>query len=734
MTRFESSLDHLLAEVKRIDLTLYREVVRRRSQRREAKWDEFRGLYISEDEIDDLMSSGFEAVPSIMSEPSEEEPIDRIDERLRELETEIGHQRQNSLSSGIELRLEHVKQLFGLMPLELDSLLVGLLPELDLNYQKLFAYLQDDVTKKAPSVDLILRLLARSAEDRRLLRSAFMPQGRLLSCQIVSLQNGRSAEAASLLERTVGVEERVVHYLLDSDEIDKRLVPFVRLVKPQAELSQVLLPPDIKERLHNLMQGEVQSRGVVFCLQGEYGAGKRMTAEAMCRELGMPLLIVDTAHMLAGDLPADLALQLVAREASLQKSCVYWDRYDVVLDDERNLEAHRQSILEWVRQRPGVVFLSSRVAWEPGGGAIDKPFVKIEMPVPPFSVRKQLWQTLLDDHMSVAPDVDLDVLANKFRLTGGQIRDAVAGARDLAAGWGNGRQQISMDDLHCACRAQSNQKLSSVARKISPKFTWEDIVLPNDQMTQLREMTNQVRYKHVVYGDWNFEKKLSLGLGLNVLFAGPSGTGKTMAAEIIGGELGLDLYKIDLSTVVSKYIGETEKNLDKIFKEAQNSNAILFFDEADAIFGKRSEVRDSHDRYANIEIAYLLQKMEEYDGIVILATNLRKNLDEAFARRMHFSVEFPSPEEPDRYRIWQRVFPKEAPTSGDVDLSFMARQFKITGGNIKNIALGAAFLAASDGRTITIEHLIRATKREYQKIGRLCTETDFGIYFDLVKS
>jgi SpoVK/Ycf46/Vps4 family AAA+-type ATPase len=218
-----------------------------------------------------------------------------------------------------------------------------------------------------------------------------------------------------------------------------------------------------------------------------------------------------------------------------------------------------------------------------------------------------------------------------------------------------------------------------------------------------------------------------------MLFAGPSGTGKTMAAEIIANELKLDLYKIDLSSIVSKYIGETEKNLDRIFSEGRTSNAILFFDEADALFGKRSEVRDSHDRYANIEISYLLQKMDEYEGIVILATNLRKNMDEAFTRRMHYALEFPIPEAQDRLRIWQNIFPRETPVSGDADLNFMAHQFKITGGNIKNIALGSAFLAAADGGFITMHHLIRATKREYQKIGKLCTEGDFAPYFEKVK-
>ncbi|UCC16079.1 MAG: ATP-binding protein, partial [Dehalococcoidales bacterium] len=228
-------------------------------------------------------------------------------------------------------------------------------------------------------------------------------------------------------------------------------------------------------------------------------------------------------------------------------------------------------------------------------------------------------------------------------------------------------------------------------------------------------------------------KKLSLGKGLHVLFSGPSGTGKTMAAEILAHELQLDLYKIDLSQIVSKYIGETEKNLERIFKEGQTSNAILFFDEADAIFGKRSEVKDAHDRYANIEIAYLLQKMDEYEGMVILATNLRNNIDDAFSRRMHFTLEFPIPDESDRNRIWNSIFPPEAPLDDNLDFVFIARQFRITGGNIKNIALGAAFLAAQNGNIINMNNVIRAIKREYQKMGKLCTEDEFAEYIDLVK-
>ena len=294
-------------------------------------------------------------------------------------------------------------------------------------------------------------------------------------------------------------------------------------------------------------------------------------------------------------------------------------------------------------------------------------------------------------------------------------------------------QTVNSQDISSICRNESREVLNSMARKINPKYSWEDIILPVDLFQQLKEIYGCVQQYHRVYSDWGFDRKLSLGKGLHVLFSGPSGTGKTMAAEILAHELMLDLYKIDLSNVVSKYIGETEKNLDRIFREGQTSNAILFFDEADAIFGKRSEVKDAHDRYANIEISYLLQKMDEYDGMVILATNFRKNIDEAFSRRMHFALEFPVPDEPDRNRIWHSIFPLETPLDSTIDFNFMAKQFRITGGNIKNIALGAAFLAAQNGNVIDMLNIIRATKREYQKIGKLCTEDEFAQYMDLVK-
>ena len=293
-------------------------------------------------------------------------------------------------------------------------------------------------------------------------------------------------------------------------------------------------------------------------------------------------------------------------------------------------------------------------------------------------------------------------------------------------------EAITLEDLYNGCRAQSNQKLSALAKRIKPKYRWDDLILPKEKKEQLEEVKNYIKNKGVVYHDWGFDDKLSLGKGLNIMFSGTSGTGKTMAAEVIASELGLDLYKIDLSMVVSKYIGETEKNLNRIFKEAEQSNAILFFDEADALFGKRSEVRDSHDRYANIEISYLLQKMEENEGIVILASNLSQNIDDAFMRRMHFNVEFPFPEEEYRYKIWRSLFPKEAPVADDIEFEFLAKRLKIAGGNIKNIIVTAAFLAAEDSEAIGMEHIIKGAKREFQKMGKVCSQSEFGTYYRVI--
>ena len=321
-----------------------------------------------------------------------------------------------------------------------------------------------------------------------------------------------------------------------------------------------------------------------------------------------------------------------------------------------------------------------------------------------------------------------DDLASRFALSHSQIQDTVRAARQNHALSEHSGDPLQEEDLLEAARAQSGHELGRLAPKVQLVHTWHDLVLPDATLRQVRDTASAIRHQHVVYAKWGFGQRLAASRGLKILFAGASGTGKTMTAAVVARDLGLDLYKIDLSAVVSKYIGETEKNLDRIFRAAHSSNAILFFDEADALFGKRSEVNDAHDRYANIEVAYLLQKMEEHDGAVILASNLSRNIDQAFSRRMHYVVEFPLPAEPQRDQLWRGMFPPDAPLAADVDFTFLARQFPISGGDIKNVVLAAAFLAAQDGQVITMRHLIDAMRQQSIKRGKVPAAADFKQY------
>ncbi|UCH43368.1 MAG: AAA family ATPase [Dehalococcoidales bacterium] len=729
---FEYNLDHLLTELKRIDLKLRLQVVKLREEGISVGEDKLRGLYVSEGDIDAFMGSSV-FNPGTGRLPSDNSAQLVLAESLKRLEVDISRRKIEGYGECDEPRLAQLQRLFGLSAFEVDTLLVCLLPELDLSYQRLYGYLQDDVTKSSPTVDLVLHLLCESFEQRVMAREAFIPEAALVKNHLLRLSDDTASRKALLLNRSLQVDERVIGYLLGAIQMDARLLSMAGMVHPEVELQDVVVPDDTRLRLAQLA-ARFKETGLIGYLRGGYGVGKQTTAEALCRELGLPLLKIDIGRLLTADIMPELAITLIFREGLLQNAAIYFDNFDAVFDDESGIKAPYDCVISEIEKYPGWVFMAGEKVLQPRDFISSRPLVYIEFPVPSYAVRQRLWERQWNGQSPLPVGVDFGDLAGKFRLSGGQIGDAAAMARNLALWREPGADSVTEEDLYLACRQQFGQRLNTLASKLQSKYDWGDIVLPRDKMMQLSEICSYVEHYHKIYENWGFGNKHSRGKGLSVLFAGPSGTGKTMAAEIMANRLGLDLYRIDLSTVVSKYIGETEKNLDHIFREGQPSNAILFFDEADAIFGKRSEVRDSHDRYANIEIAYLLQKIEEYEGVVILATNLHKNIDEAFARRMKFTVEFPMPDEADRYRIWQKIFPEEAPLSQSADLSFLARQFRISGGNIKNIALAAAFLAAENGGDITMETLIRATKREYQKIGRLCTESEFGQYFKLVKT
>ncbi len=723
---YATNIEHLQHELRRIDLLIEYAVNEFRTAQLEEQHNDKR-LYISDAEVDALLNGSYPMTPGCGSgscaPASSSPPTD-----LYVMTNDIARRAEATRSAGVPLRLPRLAERFGLTAFDVNALLICLAPELDRKYERLYAYLQDDLTKRRPTVDLVLNLLCSSRDLKMAARNRFACTSPLVGRLVLQILEDPSQVEAPLLTRALKVQDRIVGFLLGSDAPETRLQPYARYVTPATRIQDLVLPGELKDRLLQLVvQGQKSSSSVLLHLDGPYGAGKRLAAEAVCQAAGLSLLVMDGAKIASGvqgEFPE--VVKLAAREAALTGAAVYWDRCETLLGMD---PAGRDEILACMLQgSTPYAFLASRGGWNASPALRQLPYIHITLPAPPAAERRQLWARALEQCAAQVGAAEVAEVASRFRLTGGQIQDAVATAKNLARWRSPEAPVISMAELFEASRLQSSHALDTLALKIEPCYSWQDIILPADELRQLHDICDVFRYHELVYEAWGFDRKVSGCTALNVLFAGPSGTGKTMAAEIIANDLGLDLYKIDLSAVVSKYIGDTEKNLARIFDAAESSNAILFFDEADALFGKRSEVKDAHDRYANIEISFLLQQMERHKSMAILATNMRRNIDEAFARRLAFSVSFPFPDETQRLRIWEHVWPAETPLDEQLDFEFMARQFKIAGASIRNIALAAAFAAAADSGLVKMEHLILATRRELEKLGKVCVAADFGRY------
>ncbi len=420
--------------------------------------------------------------------------------------------------------------------------------------------------------------------------------------------------------------------------------------------------------------------------------------------------------------PEDLQrlMQLWQREAILSQSALLLD-CDAVGAGEYSKEGALLHLTEYLRTPLILISRHRRVGRQ-------RPLITFEVGYPTSQEQRLLWQSALSPVLPVLED-HIDVLVSQFNLNAPMIRATstrVLGQSDQILEHPNGSRSWQGDTLKIslwqACRSQARPRLEDLAQRIQSRSTWSDLVLPQAEMQVLHEITAHVRQRAKVYEQWGFAQRSSRGLGISALFAGGSGTGKTLAAEVIAQELGLDLYRIDLSTVISKYVGETEKNLGRVFDAAEMGGVVLLFDEADALFGKRSDVKDAQDRYANIEVGYLLQRMEAYRGLAVLTTNLKDSIDTAFLRRIRFSVRFPFPDQTQRTEIWRRVFPPQTPTQGLVPEK-LAR-LNVSGGNIRNIALNAAFLAADDGEPVQMRHLLAAARSEYLKLEKTLTEAE----------
>ncbi|WP_179232860.1 AAA family ATPase [Paenibacillus rigui] len=789
--------EHYADELARIDLQLQRLYLRRQELTPDPQTDAYRGMFVSEDEFLRL-AGGLEP-----AEPSRNR-LEAIRQELEAVETELEQRLAASKMDNVFLPLPYLASVFGLSRVEQRIVMVAAAVELDRKYERIFGFLQDDLTAKLPNISLVLQLVCRTPEEHRSARMAFAPTGKL-SRYFFPREESEPA-GRSMLSRPVALDRRMAMFLLDSGAFDEGLKPVASMHYPDETLPTLRVHQEVQDRLQaylrqsaGLKQGyaqeaepwsaqkqdQVQEQGRMqekeadrgsklpqghdkgkeplpglqeqgqrserwqgdvstrpgFYLWGKPGAGKKLQAKHACKTLGKPLLLADLSQLMASvSSDADFArrLQELVREALLHQAALGFCRVEVLYPEDADTGAAAKqraaAFFQIIEQYPGWLFLIGDRSLRLQGASPSRIWLDTELSVPDDRQREALWRDFAAE-MRVTSDADWTSMGGKFRFTPGQIRRSLQLAVERSSwndatnlgeegGAAGSPRAISRGALIEACYSQVQHKLERKATRIVPRYGWDDVVLPDEQKEQLRSACNQVKYRTLVYGTWGFDRKLAYGKGLSMLFAGPPGTGKTMSAQVVAKELELELYKIDLSQVISKYIGETEKNLHEIFDEAESSQAVLFFDETDALFGKRSEVKDSHDKYANIETAYLLQKMEEYQGISILATNLLQNMDEAFLRRINYIIKYPFPDAVYRESLWRSQFPPEAPLADDVDFKYLGRKYEIAGGNIKNVALTAAFLAASRHERIGMRHILQSVKHELQKSGKIIASKD----------
>jgi ATPase family associated with various cellular activities (AAA) len=577
--------------------------------------------------------------------------------------------------------LGRIATAFRLTPFERGTLLLCAAVELDSTFPR-------------PSFGLALAALPDAHW------SALAPTGPLRRWRLLEVEPGDSLASARLR-----IDERILHELIGVPHLDERLLGLVEPLSPPADLPDSRLA--VVDRLVELWSRS-ESSGVWPAVQvcGPDTLAARELVAAACERRGLAPFVLRAADVPASSSEREALARLWEREAALGAAVLLVERED---DDSPEAARAAPRLVECIGAP--LVLAGREAAPLRGRGSV-------RVAVPPLTVRERtaLWRTALGA-TAERLDGEVDAVALQFALSPEAIRAAAADAVEFGSANGS-------DALWDAAREQARPRLEDLAQRIEPCAGWDDLVLPEAQRRTLREIGLHVRNRVLVYETWGFAAKSARGLGVSALFSGPSGTGKTMAAEVLANELRLDLYRIDLSSVVSKYIGETEKNLRRVFDAAEGGGAILLFDEADALFGKRSEVKDSHDRYANIEIGYLLQRMEAYRGLAILTTNMRGALDQAFLRRLRFVVQFPFPDAARRREIWRCVFPTGTPTDG-LDPERLAR-LDVAGGTIRNVALNATFLAADAGEPVGMTHLAQAARSEVAKLERPVTEAEIG--------
>ena len=597
---------------------------------------------------------------------------------------------------------------FGLDSIDAAVVAVLLAPEIHHELERAISYALDDFTRKRPDVGFVARLVGGADRGRHDRVLAHLDEGAALHRYGIVTTAQPSREMPARM-RTVRLSDRIVAFLRGQDSIDELVRGFVQVGSPRLRRAELVMDPDVLARISRAL--DMPAPRVVIA--GPEGAGRALAVEVLLAERGRSAIRCDLAGLVA---EGQISERIVAalREAALRDSTAIFDGGTGITNEVPPALVHAIAKGASDFAVPLVFTLVGRATWL--AQAIHD-LVEITVPLPGFRERHELWRRALPPGLAAAED--LEAVAARYAFSGGVIARTARRAARAAELRDPQVPHVTLDDLGEAARLTFANRLGGMAQRIATGFHWDDLVLPKDTMEAVREVVRFARHRPFLLEEWGFAAKLPYGRGVSAILAGPPGTGKTMVAQLLAKELGYDLYRIDLSQVVNKYVGETEKNLAKIFDEAEASHAVLFFDEADALFSKRTDVRSSNDRYANLEVNYLLQRMETYDGVTLLATNLEQGLDEAFKRRVRFSIAFELPEEEERRRLWRSMFPAQVPLAPDIDWDLVAKRFEMAGGYIKKAALRAALIAVDAKRAVTTADLLEAARQEYREMGRI---------------
>jgi hypothetical protein len=664
---FDGPLDQLTAELDWLDRRLAAHVA---ALRRAGRFndDPLHGLYIGDAEAAALLE------PTDAADPAAE----ILALHRAALDTRAAH--------GPHLPLAAIARGFGLDAIDRAALVIAAAPALDRRYASLFAYAQNDIGRRLPTPDLILALVTDSRETRLAGLARFAAGAPLIRHGLVTI--AEAEQARPLADRGLGVDDRIVTALLGETAPDPRIADHI--ARPPADLPA-------EPHLTAQVAAALAAGNICILFEGPVDAGQHAAVRAALAERGQRLLVVDA------DAVGGLALPL-GREARLQSAALLLTTRDGGIERLATALA-APDLPVFIAARPG--------AFDAATIAARRAVAVIAVAPPPVQRRADWWRTALPAPQAASASH----LARQCRLGPFAITEMLAcipNDADIVA------------TASAAAAARAGGRLPAIARRVDAAWRWDDLLLPERQQRQLVELADTLAHWPRVIADWGFAARTPRPQNCVAMFTGPSGTGKTMAASLVAAVGGVPLYRVDLAAVFDKYIGETEKQLDRLFDAADEAGAALLFDEADALFGKRTETQSSHDRYANLSTAYLLQRIEAHDGLVILTSNLPGNVDDAFARRLAALIAFPLPGIPERRRLWANAFPGAAPLAADLDLDAIADTFDLSGGNIRNAAIAAAYRAAADDSAISRRHVLGAVARELEKLGRAPIAADFG--------